>query len=237
MLTASANATHPTSRRFTVRLPRPLWIGLVTLLLIVMSVGLRLGLPIYRQHAAVRAIQRLGRDVTLRTRCPQWLRDRVGEERANLFDEVVEVDLGETAADDSMLVHVGQLRGLQTLFLNHTKVTDTGLAHLTSLTGLQSLYLGDTAVTDRGIAHLEGLAGLQELSLTRTHVTDSGIVHLKAMTNLKFIGLAGTKVTDAGLAHLKGFTELEYVELYNTKVTRAGKRELKRALPGAEISL
>jgi ABC-type branched-subunit amino acid transport system permease subunit len=33
-----------------LRLPRPLWLGIPTALLVVAAVGLPFGLPIYRQH-------------------------------------------------------------------------------------------------------------------------------------------------------------------------------------------
>ena len=53
----------PEPRRFSIRLPRPLWIG-VAAMVVVGGVGLRIGLPIYWQQAAIREIKRM-RDLKL----------------------------------------------------------------------------------------------------------------------------------------------------------------------------
>lgn len=57
---ATTDPTTPESRRFSIRLPRPLWIGLATVVLVVVTIGLQFGVPIYRRHVAIREIERLG---------------------------------------------------------------------------------------------------------------------------------------------------------------------------------
>ena len=99
----------PEPRRFAISLPRPLWIGLATVVLIVVAVGLHFGVPIYRQHVVIREIERVGGNVETRPRGPKWLRERVGNERMKLFENVVQVSLATRPATDFTLDHVGCL--------------------------------------------------------------------------------------------------------------------------------
>jgi len=40
--------------RFSIRLPRPLWIGLLAASLVVVAAGIQFVVPIWRQQAAIR---------------------------------------------------------------------------------------------------------------------------------------------------------------------------------------
>ena len=86
--------TPPTEhRRFTVQLPRPLWIGLTTVVLFGAAVGLRFGVPIYRQHVAIREIELLGGAVSTTPGGPEWQRelkvsDYIRDKSEILFDDV-----------------------------------------------------------------------------------------------------------------------------------------------------
>src|SRR5688572_3307689 len=97
---ASSSTAEP--RRF-IRLPRPLWIFLATVVVIVAAVGLRIGLPIYHQHLAIREIERLGGTVELTEGGPRWLRDRVGDQWMTPFDDVEGVILSGTQVTDAEL--------------------------------------------------------------------------------------------------------------------------------------
>lgn len=199
------------SRRRTIRVPRPLWFFLPTVVLIVLAVGLRFGVPVYRQQVAIDEIERLGGTVQMRPRGPVWLRDRVGDKRMKLFDEVVG------------------------LYLRDSRATDATLGHVRCFTGLQGLWISNTHVTDAGLAQLKGLTRLKRLSLANTQVTDGGLVHLKELIGLQEIWLENTEVTDAGLTHLNGLTGMQGLWLDNTQVTDAGVAELQRALPGLTV--
>jgi hypothetical protein len=93
-----------------------------------------------------------------------------------------------------------------------------------------------TCVDDKGLEHLAGLTDLRALYLESTPVGDAGLVHLRRLTNLRSLALTGTRVTNAGLVHLKGLTCLQALDLSYTGVTEDGINELRRALPGAEIT-
>ena len=57
---------------------------------------------------------------------------------------------------DAWLMHLGELKQLQTLYLPHrNKISDAGLEHLKGLTKLQYLFLGTTKGTDAGVQKLK----------------------------------------------------------------------------------
>ena len=136
------------------------------------------------------------------------------------------LDLSSTRVTDAGLVHLKGLTNLQELTLDRTQVTDTGLVHLTRLNNLETLWL-PIFVTDAGLVHLKGLTNLKDLTLHGMRGTDAGLVHLKGMTNLQVLNLSFTQITDAGLVHLKGLTNLKELDLQVTQITDAGLVHLK----------
>ena len=182
----------PKPRRFAIRLPRPLWIGAATAVTAIMAVGLRFGLPVYRQQAAVRNVYTTGGWVTTRSGGPDWLRERIGDERMKYFDEVERVEADGTGLHDSTLSGFRNLKGLTTLRLADTEVSDAGLANLFGMSSLEELSLARTNVGDAGIAYLTGLLMLQSLNLDGTRVTDAGLAHLRGLSRLRGLSLRGT---------------------------------------------
>jgi hypothetical protein len=126
----AANSITPDSRRSWIRLPRPLWIGLTASLLVLAAVGLHIGVPIYRQHIAIQAVERLGGQVSSLPRGPNWLRGWLVYPRWRMFHDVVGVRLDDTPADDATLARVECLSNLQELSLVNTRVTEDGLDEL-----------------------------------------------------------------------------------------------------------
>src|SRR5438477_8418728 len=107
--------TDPVSsepRRFAIKLPRPLWIAVATGVLVVLGMGLQLGLPVYRDHAAIREIERMGGTFQVHPRGPEWLRAWIGDYSIKLFDRLTTVYLVDSPATDTTL---GWLRGLTNL--------------------------------------------------------------------------------------------------------------------------
>jgi hypothetical protein len=193
----------PEPHRFSIRLLRPAWIGLATVVLVVVAVGLRVSLPIYRQQKVVQEIQRLGGKIKSRPAGPQWLRDQLGYELAELLNEVTFVSLSDTHAVDATVARLKRLPHLETLSLANTQVTNAGLVHLNGLTKLEWLALGGTQVTNDGLAHLKDLPILQTLQLDNTQVTDTGLLHLEGLTSLEVLSLDNTKASDAGVVSLQ----------------------------------
>jgi hypothetical protein len=192
----------PEPRRFSVRLPRPLWIGIAALVMIGSAVALQFGLPVYRQQTAIHEIERLGGQIKSRPRGPRWLRDRLGYDNAELLNVVFFVALSNTC-DDTILLRLKAFPELETLSATRSRVSDAGLSHLTGQTRLEWLGLGGTQITDEGLTHIRNLPNLRSLYLESTQVTDKGLVHLQGLTNLEVLSLRDTRVTEAGISELR----------------------------------
>src|SRR5262245_46161134 len=137
----------PTLERRRSWFPRPLWFFGATIVLIVAVVALRVGLPIYRQRAALREVERLGGSYEREPGGPAWLHRVLGDEWMKYFDQVNMVRF------------------------NDGTFSDGGLAQLTGLTGLQALWFDRSDLGDAGLADLEGLTTLQQLSLAGTRIS------------------------------------------------------------------
>src|SRR5438445_7032370 len=70
------NSMPPEPRRFSIRVPRPLWIGLAAVVVVVAWAGLNFGLPIYRQQAAKKALEQRGAYIESEYHGPEWLGER-----------------------------------------------------------------------------------------------------------------------------------------------------------------
>jgi len=241
---ATSDPTIPDTGRFSIRLPRPLWIGLSAVVLVVVVVGLHVGVPVYRQHVAILDIERVSGYVETEPAGPEWLREAFGDERMRSFEVVTFVALGtalpssESAeVTDATLASVACFSNLEQLWVQCTNVTDAGMAQLSDLSALQVLYLcNNPQVTDAGLIHLKRLPRLQELRLDEANVTDAGLEHLQGLKTLRVLWLNDTKVTGAGLQHLQ-VTSVRELHLDNTDVTDAGLVHLKRLSSLAWLSL
>ncbi len=250
----------PESRHFSIPSPRPLWIGVAGVVMIAVALGAGVGLPIWRQRTAVRAVERAGGHVEMRMGGPGWLRRCVGDENMKMLDDVVDVRFNDSEVSDTTMDEVGALSGLKRLSTgNGTRVTDAGVEKLRNLKRLEYLFLGNPKVTDAGVKHLRGLTNLKDLrlpntrltddgipdlvrisklewlSLSNTHVTDEGLIRLRGLSGLKGLFIQNTEVTDRGLENLTAFTRLEERRLHGTRVTDEGVRNLQRALPGLRV--
>src|SRR5947207_3054320 len=114
--------------------------------LTIIAVGLRLGVPLYRQHRAIREIERLGGIVQTSPRGPEWLRKRLGDEKLRTLGMVTRVNLSDSTMTDSKMFHLSALPELQWLSLDRTEVTDDGLMFVKDLRKLQGLLLNWTPV-------------------------------------------------------------------------------------------
>jgi hypothetical protein len=132
--------------------------GLATVVVIVVSLAMRVGLPMYRQHVAVAEIERLGGMVFYAPSRPEWLESllyRIDQDLGDRLVVVSSVCLDGRTVTDSTLDHLAWLRELQELRLNRTEMTDARLARLKQLTNLKVIYLRQCPVTDAGVDDLE----------------------------------------------------------------------------------
>lgn len=183
--------------------PRPMWIALPTVVLVITVVGVQLGWPIYRKVAAIQLVESLGGIVDTNPRGPDWFRSLIGEERMEPFDEVLGFALGQTAVTDADLERICNLTSTEDVAIADTRIGDAGLKHLGRLRRLRMLIVSETQITDAGLVHLKGLTDLEILDLEKTDITDRGLRQLQGLTNLASLNVKGTRVTDAGIAELE----------------------------------
>ena len=191
----------------TLRVPHPLSLSLLTLAVVVVAVGMQFGIPIYLRQQAVMRIRRLGGSVETIRRGPGWLRQRLGNERMQVFDDTETVNLQGIPFTDDDLAKLRCLKGVRTLNLQYTEVTDVGLKHLARRTtphDLTALNLSGTNVTVAGMESLAGQTNLVLLRLRGTHVSNDCLVKLKSLTALARLDLVGTGVTAEGIAEIRG---------------------------------
>src|SRR5262245_34704768 len=74
MATKPDNPEPSDSPRVSVRLPRPMWIGVATAALVVLYLLMRLSMQIYCRHDAIQEIEQTGGLVTTEFEGPEWLR-------------------------------------------------------------------------------------------------------------------------------------------------------------------
>ncbi len=115
----------------------------------------------------------------------------------------VNFSLAGSKIDDAALESLKGV-GEQLVWLNlaNTAVTDAGLKVLAGFKNLRRLHLEKTGVGDEGLASVKGLAEIQYLNLYGTKVTDKGLATLGGLKKLKNVYLWQTAVTDAGAADL-----------------------------------
>jgi hypothetical protein len=154
--------------------------------------------------------------------------------RALAPDGVCGIHASGALINDTQMIHLGELTGLQLLDLSNTQVTDAGVLHLARLDRLEHLWLWGTGVTDAGLAIVGRMPRLKLLGLGNTRITDAGLAGLSALMQLRVLQLVGTDVAGHGLEHLHGLLDLERVTL-PWRVRGRHRRRLKAALPHADI--
>src|SRR5712692_8080788 len=144
----------PEPHRFSIHLPRALWVFLAAVVLVVGAVALPLGFRMYRHQAAVRKFREMEAVSSYYSGGPRWLRSWLSDDWLERFDN--------------------QFDEIATMNLSLADMSDNDLAALSGVPSLQSLELDQTPVTDAGLQYVRGLPRLGVLSLTRTSITDVG---------------------------------------------------------------
>ncbi len=88
-----------------------------------------------------------------------------------------------THITDEGLASLGESSGfpaLGALALNDTHITDKALVHVANLRSLESLALINTRVTGPGLSNLSGMSNLKALLLNGTSVPDTAVVNLRS---------------------------------------------------------
>ena len=126
-----------------------------------------------------------------------WQRIGIARGAKEVFlDTSLRLDVKADNGLDTGFLKELQPSDLQSLFLYGCN--DTILMNIAHLSGLQELYLSDTKISDQGLVSLRSLGSLQRISIYHTGIGDKGILNLALIPGLKWLTCSGTAVTEEG---------------------------------------
>jgi hypothetical protein len=158
---------------------RSVWWLPLALSAILLLLGLRVLIPLYRYQVALETLNARGGRLQTESELPDWLAEELPFGWELAFTRVT------GAAFD------------------HCRLTDAEMVHIAGLRSLISLSLRGTAITDAGLRSLSGLSELESLSLRATSVTDAGIEEVARLPKLKTLFVGMSETTPAGLARIR----------------------------------
>jgi hypothetical protein len=144
--------------RSRVRLPRPLWIGLVAVALLVGSLLATTGLRVHGQMIAIRAIESRGGAVgTVRHRT-DWPRRLFAYPTYKAFEVVEFVNWENGALSDADVGWLLDLSSVRRMNLRDTNVTGAGILRLKDLPQLELVLLEGSNASEAEIDELQRAA-------------------------------------------------------------------------------
>lgn len=108
-----------------------------------------------------------------------------------LKDQLIWLNLANTALDDEGIKTISGLSSLIRLHLNHTSITDQAIPHLKKLNNLQYINLVGTKITAAGVEQLKGLKALKNIYLYQSAVDKKDQERLKKMFHKVNIDFGG----------------------------------------------
>jgi hypothetical protein len=223
------------------------WALAAAILLSLISGGLVVLVPCWRQQAAIADLQavvvplpgysfnvvrreydeaRHGDAVTLVPGGPKWIRDFGGERLMRVFDRVERIGLDKCQSADSIAQHLPRFAHLRSFHLWESDLTDFGLELVSQCTQLEVLFLGGSEFTDEGLKHIAQLPRLKSLYLANPRITDAGIAHLENVAELEEISLVQTPLTDEALETICKLKGLRALHIEGHGITDAGVAQI-----------
>jgi len=144
--------------RFRVRVPRPLWIGVIAVILLAGSLLLTTGLRVHRRMTAIRAIESGGGAVGTVRRRPDWPRWLFAYPTYKAFEVVEFVNWENGTISDGDVAMLLELPSLRRLNLRNTHMKGTGIARLKQLPDLELVLLERSDVAESEVGDLRRAA-------------------------------------------------------------------------------
>jgi internalin A len=245
-MATDSNTISPEPRRFSIRLPRPLWIGLATAMLIGASVAVA-------DESLATALNRIGAipgrddsgdivslsfgesdmsgdEVVLLRRldhlqevsffnCRKITASAMAEIQRLRVRELV---INETPIDRDAIRLLGQIQTLRSLLIDEKHVSDADVTTLENLPILESLRIMSCPISGRTLGNFRSLPKLRELDLRGTGVVDPALESLAKTKDLRVLSLSSTRVRDEAMVHLRQLEKIEKVDLSSTFVSDRG---------------
>jgi hypothetical protein len=161
MMTEVSEPSPPERRRYSIRVPRPLWTGIIAIVLLIAAALLPVSLRLHRQIAAIRAIESQGGAVGTVGHRSGRQRELLGYPTFKAFEVVDFVNWEHGVITDSDITQLLELPTLRRLNLRHTRIADAGVMRLKGVPHLELLLLEGSTATDAATDELQrALPGL-----------------------------------------------------------------------------
>lgn len=186
---------------------------------------------------------------------PAWLTRIGGSAETGKAGEIVAVKLAGTWVNDSELLDLAALPGLERLDLSHTRISDEGLLYLRRAkrirelnllyaeqitdqgmnaiklwTELRSLNVRGTRIGDGTMAVVSGLPQIQSLDVSGTAITENGLDNLISLVNLKRLEMGRNRLREDALVILRLVNDLEWLDLSGPRSVNRNQRSDSNAL-------
>lgn len=90
-----------------------------------------------------------------------------------VFPHIHKASFNASNISDDALYHIGQMKDLKALFLQHTRIKGSGLIYLQNLESLEVLDLSGSEVDDAGLLNVIRINGLRHVYLYETPVSEA----------------------------------------------------------------
>jgi Leucine-rich repeat (LRR) protein len=138
---------------------------------------------------------------------------------------------GTKLTSQDLIAHMEAFKNLQDLEISETAVDDTALPTIAKLPKLKALNVWRTKVSDQGLESLVSI-GLTRLNLDdNPAIGDMGMEQVAKMTTLEWLHVGKTKITDAGLAKLETLNRLAELRINDTVVSEEALKQFQQKIP------
>ncbi|OGR30575.1 MAG: hypothetical protein A2X83_06795 [Desulfuromonadales bacterium GWD2_54_10] len=121
--------------------------------------------------------------------------------REFFLDKALRLDVKGAGENEMLFLDSLKADDFQALYFDG--IDDSALVHIAHLTGLQELYLSSCFVSDSGLQLLRSLQGLKRLNIYHTDIGDTGLMNLARLKGLKWLTCSETCITEEGLKRFR----------------------------------
>lgn len=191
---------------------------------------------------------------------PEWIARLGGKVETGPSGEIVAVKLAGSWVNDSELLDLAALPGLERLDLSHTRISDEGLLYLRPARRIRELnLLYAEQITDQGmnaiklwkeLRHLNvrgtrsgdgtmavagGLPQIESLDVSATAMTENGLDNLIPLVKLKRLEMGRNRLREDALVILRLVTDLEWLDLSGPRSVNRNQRSDANAMASALV--
>ncbi len=145
---------------------------------------------------------------------PEWIARLGGSVETGRTGEIVAVKLAGTWVNDSELLDLAALPGLERLDLSHTRISDEGLLYLRPAKRIRELnLLYAEQITDQGMNAIKQWSDLRRLNVRGTRIGDGTMAVASGLPQIESLDVTGTAITENGLDNLIPLVKLKRLEM------------------------